>query len=251
MRGLAALLWCLLCAPVAAEPLVIATTGTFPPYLWEEGDSVRGFDIDLMDEICKRNGFECEYRIYPLTPGLEAVANGEADIALGGIGITVERQVYGYFTCPYTAGSTASVPIFARDRSVNLATARIAVFADSLSHQALIDEGYTAVPFDNLPDAIRSVLNGETDAFHGNRNSLPLVPGAADALVPIAFIEGTGRGAGFLVSADRPGLLATMNDSLAIFQRDGRLQQIADRWYGPGRFAPPDAGACSLGVAQL
>jgi ABC-type amino acid transport substrate-binding protein len=66
-----------------------------------------------MDEICRRNGFTCEYRAYAVRPGLEAVARGEADIALGGLGISQERESYGTFTCPYRQGNVSNVPIFA------------------------------------------------------------------------------------------------------------------------------------------
>lgn len=248
MRVFAAVFWLCLSLPAAAQNIVIATTGTFPPYLFEEGDNFSGFDIDLMNEVCRLNGFVCEYRAYPLMPGLEAVAHGEADIALGGIGISEDREVFGDFTCPYEQGNMSLVPIFALDPSVAPETARIAVLGDSLSHRSLEDAGYIAVPFDDLADAISSVLSGETDAYHGNPNSLPLVDGAEDRLVEIGVIESTGAGPAFLVSNARPRLLVALNDSFAVLHRDGGLQEIADRWFGPGQFvAPADIGVtCSV-----
>jgi ABC-type amino acid transport substrate-binding protein len=96
------------------------------------------------------------------------------------------------------------------------------------------------VPFDDLTSAVASVLTGETDAYHGNANSLALVDGAEERLVQIGAIEGQGSGAAFLVSAARPTACgADLNDSLAILHRDGRLQEMGDRWFGPGRYAPP------------
>ena len=244
------LLWCALGAPAAAQTLIIATTGTFPPYLYEEGDSFSGFDIDLMDEICRMHGYTCEYRAYPVLPGLEAVANGEADIALGGLGISTEREAYGTFTCPYRQGNVSNVPIFALSASVDPATARIAVLGDSLSHQALIDGGYTAIPFDDLASAITSVLTGEADAYHGNPNSLGLVDGAGEKLVEIGSIQGRGSAAAFLVSSARPRLVALLNDSFAILHRDGQLQDMGDRWFGPGRFAPPNNVGVDCGMVM-
>lgn len=239
MRLWVALFWLLMGGSAAAQTLTIATTGTFPPFLWEEGETVSGFDIDLMDEICRRNGYDCEYRVYALMPGLEAVARGEADIALGGIGISGEREAFGDFTCPYEAGSISLVPIFATDPDIDLATARIAVLADSLSHRDLVALGYTAVPFPDLAEAITSVLTGQTDAYHGNPNSLSLVTGASDRLVQVGVVESSGTGPAFLVTSSRPRLLAMMNDTLSVLHRDGGLQDIADRWFEPGRYAPP------------
>jgi polar amino acid transport system substrate-binding protein len=234
----AAVLWLGLAVPVQGESVVIATTGTFPPYLWEDGQ-VRGFDIDLMDEICRRRGLDCTYTIHALLPGLEAVARGDADVALGGIGISEEREAYGDFTCPYEAGGQVRVPILARDEGVDPATARIAVLGGSLSHRSLQEEGYAAVPFDDLESAIRSVLTGETDAYHGNRGSLDLVPGANRQLVEIGAIESSGTGPAFLVSSARPRLLAAINDTLAVLHRDGHLEDIARPWFAPGSFDAP------------
>lgn len=250
MRALAAFVWFLSCGAAAGQEVVIATTGTFPPYLYEEGERFSGFDIDLMDEICRRNGLECVYRAYPVGPGLEAVARGEADVAIGGLGISDEREALGDFTCPYRPGNLARVPIFALDPSIDPAAARIAVLGDSLSHRTLVDEGYQAVPFDDLASAITSVLSGETDAYHGNRDSLALVAGVEESLIEIGAIESVGQGAAFLVSSSRPRLLALLNDSFAILLREGRLQEIGDRWFGPGEYRAPDAIGINCGIVM-
>lgn len=245
MRLWPLLLGIVLGAPAGAQSVTIATTGTFPPHLWEEGE-IRGFDIDLMDEICLRNGWDCTYRIYALMPALEAIARGEADVALGGLGISSERETFGDFTCPYEQGGLAEVPIFARDASVDPATARIAVLADSLSHGDLDERGYTAVPFDDLASAITSTLAGDTDAFLGNRNSLELVDGASDQLTVIGTVETRSAGAAFLVSHAQPRLLTAINDTLSVLNRDGQLDAMAAKWYAPGAYDAPDymADAC-------
>lgn len=240
----------LLSAPAAAQTVVIATTGTFPPYLFEEGARPTGFDIDLMDEICRRRGFECEYRIFPLIPGLEAVARGEADIALGGLGITAEREAYGRFTCPYRGGRLATIPILALDRTVSPEAARIAVLGDSLTHRALSEQGYTAIPFEDLESAIRAVLSGQTDAFAGNTGTLDLVDGAAQQLVVIGSVDSSSNGAGFLVAASDVWLLSTLNDSIHTLNLDGTLLELSDKWFGAGRFSPPDSVNCIFVSAE-
>lgn len=248
MRVLATLLICLITGAASAQTLTIATTGTFPPYLFEEGERPTGFDIDLMDEICRINRFECDYVIYPLREGLEAVQRGQADIALGGIGITEDREVYGDFTCAYRRSDFTSAPIFALDPNIDLSTARIAVMADTQLQVGLEAQGFTAVPYEDLEGAIRSVLSGETDAYHGNGNSLPLVDGAQEQLIVVGEVEGDGGGVGFLVAADQPRLLAIVNDSLGLLARDGALQEMADDWFGVGEFQPPEDMSINCGA---
>lgn len=243
-------LW-IVATQATAQTVVIATTGTFPPYLYEETDPLEGLDIDLMDEICRRNGFDCQYEIYALQPGLEAIANGRADVALGGIGIIAEREVYGYFTCPYRAGSAVNVPIFAPDPSVEIQTARIAVLGSSLGQRALEAQGLTPVPFDSLAGAIQSVLDGETEAYWGNPNSLGLVAGAANRLEIVGYVPSQSGGSGFLVTASKPWLLNRIDSSLRDFQRDGTLRGIGEAWFGPGNFAEPDGMDCTFLSAGL
>ena len=250
MRALVVLITLLLGGPLAAQSLVIATTGTFPPYLFEEGEHPTGFDIELMDELCRRNGFTCEYRIYPLLPGLEAVARGEADIALGGIGITAEREAYGNFTCPYRGGRVVEAPIFALNPNVQVENARIAVLGDSLAHRDLEREGLTAIPFDSLQAAIQSVLSGETDAYTGNTNSLALVEDASGRMVVIGSIQSRSAGAGFLVSAAQPRLLTAMNDTLLAMIRDGSLARLSTPWFGPASASLPTELDCVFVSAQ-
>jgi polar amino acid transport system substrate-binding protein len=72
--------------------------------------------VDLWEAIAERMAVETEYTVYETTPDLlEAVRQGEVDVAIAGISITTEREASGLdFSYPvYQAG----VQLVTRDRS--------------------------------------------------------------------------------------------------------------------------------------
>jgi ABC-type amino acid transport substrate-binding protein len=52
----------LLCAgPALAQNVRIEGTGHFPPYLDTQSGGMTGFDVEVMAEVCRRNGWSCSY----------------------------------------------------------------------------------------------------------------------------------------------------------------------------------------------
>ena len=77
-----------------------------PPFVIQTNGEFQGFSIDLLDQIARRAGFN-----YVLQPTdtvedlLNAVAHGQADLAIAGISITSTREQSVDFSYPmYTAG---------------------------------------------------------------------------------------------------------------------------------------------------
>ena len=79
----------------AAETLKIATK-SFEPFVFVDRSArppVKGYSIELWNDIAEDLGIESEFVVYETTKGiLEAVQSGEADIGISGITITKERE---------------------------------------------------------------------------------------------------------------------------------------------------------------
>ncbi len=85
-----------LCAPlrVVIKPLV--------PFVFADGDTYRGFSIDLWQEIADRMGRDYEYLyVDTVTEQLDAVRAGRGDLAITGTTITKEREQTLDFSLPY------------------------------------------------------------------------------------------------------------------------------------------------------
>jgi polar amino acid transport system substrate-binding protein len=79
---------------VVIKPLV--------PFVFAEGDTYRGFSIDLWQEMAARMGRDYEYLyVDTITEQLDAVQQGRADLGITGITITKEREQTLDFSLPY------------------------------------------------------------------------------------------------------------------------------------------------------
>lgn len=77
-------------------------TKPIEPFVIKEGDHWVGFSIDLWDEIARRLGVPYEWvEVKTVTDQLDAVEQGEADIAIAGISMTPEREKLVDFSHPY------------------------------------------------------------------------------------------------------------------------------------------------------
>ena len=87
---------CLVVVPKsAAESLKIATK-SFEPFVFFDPSAsppVKGYSIELWNDIARDLAIESEFVVYETTPAiLEAVQSGQADIGISGITITEERE---------------------------------------------------------------------------------------------------------------------------------------------------------------
>ena len=82
--------------------IIVGTSTPYEPmeYIDEDGDIV-GYDIDIADAIAKEIGVDVEIKDMDFDDLLDAVANGEIDIAIAAITITIERSEKVLFSNPY------------------------------------------------------------------------------------------------------------------------------------------------------
>ncbi|MCP0913016.1 MULTISPECIES: transporter substrate-binding domain-containing protein [Legionella] len=83
-------------------PLRVALNRFSPPFVMQGAhEQLFGFDVAMMNAICKILERECQFRVMSFNQLLNAVVNKEADVAVGSIGITAERAALVNFSLPY------------------------------------------------------------------------------------------------------------------------------------------------------
>ncbi len=85
----------------------------YNPFVFYEKDKLSGFDIDLLDMICRTNNLKCSIEIVSFQEVLNALKEGRADIGMGAIYVTDERKKFINFTSPYL--KTGLVYVFRSD----------------------------------------------------------------------------------------------------------------------------------------
>jgi cyclohexadienyl dehydratase len=117
MRGLAlfiAAAWAAFAAPALADGsrldailerhvLKVGTTGDYRPFtaLDKGTGEYSGFDIEMARSLAEALGVSVAFA--PTTWGglAKGLADGEFDIAMGGVSVTLDRQKIGFFSAPY------------------------------------------------------------------------------------------------------------------------------------------------------
>lgn len=83
-------------------PLRVALVGFAPPFVMQShSNQFYGFDIEIMEYVCKRLERRCEYMPMTFENLLPTLIAQKADVAIGGIIITLKRSRVVRFSTPY------------------------------------------------------------------------------------------------------------------------------------------------------
>nr|WP_184663089.1 transporter substrate-binding domain-containing protein [Texcoconibacillus texcoconensis] len=85
------------------ETLVVATDTNYVPFEFmnEETGEMEGFDIDLIDELSDRVGFDYELEVVEFDGIVAGMGSGRYDIGIAGMTITEDRAEEFDFSIPY------------------------------------------------------------------------------------------------------------------------------------------------------
>jgi len=107
---IAALVMVLSMTTAMAETIIVATNPEYPPFEYVEGEDIVGYDIDMIEAIDEKAGFEVEYETMNFDAVIAAVATNYNTIGVSGISITDERKLSVLFSDGYiNAGLVAIV----------------------------------------------------------------------------------------------------------------------------------------------
>ena len=162
---------------VSAAPVeyTVGTGATYRPFEFQTPNKeIVGFDIDLMKEIAKAQGFKVKFVNTLWGVIFESVKNGDRDIIMSGITITPQRQANVDFSYPYFAAH--QLILTQKDLKVNslkdLKGKNIAVCANSagdvVSSKAFGKASPNIKRFDNTPLALEELNAGGGDAAVGD-----------------------------------------------------------------------------------
>ena len=88
--------------PMQKAKIKVAISADFKPFeYYDENGKLTGFDVDLMNYIGERIGFDIEFVNMSFDKLIPAVVNGEVNCAISAITITKERESVIDFSNPY------------------------------------------------------------------------------------------------------------------------------------------------------
>ncbi|RUR20702.1 transporter substrate-binding domain-containing protein [Legionella sp. km535] len=196
-----------------------------------------GFNIDLMNEICKRIKEDCVYKAITFNNELAELQDGTVDLEFTQIPITNDPTGNYLFSLPYLISDGQFVTLSNNKLNAisDLKNKRIGVITDTL-YQILLNSNYDdglITRYSNFPDMISALENNKIDAvFINNHLAHYMVYNASLDIKMIGNKIPIGEGYGILGLQTNKALIDKVNTALLSMESDGTYLNIYTLYFG-------------------
>ena len=228
----------------AADKLVIATEGAYPPFNFIAPDgSLKGFDVDIADALCKAMGVDYTLVVQEwdgMIPGLLAK---KYDVIVASMSITEERKKAVSFAGPYyqvparfVARKGSGLEISKTGlKGKRVGVQRASTYANYLNgeYRGIVDIVY----YDTVENHNLDLLSGRLDAvlaqaiFMGKWLETPSAKDFEVVGEPVWDVKYIGEGAGIAVRKQDTQLRDKIDQALKTIVANGTHKRIADSYF--------------------
>jgi putative amino-acid transport system substrate-binding protein len=223
----------------AATEVKVGMSGRYFPFTFVKQDKLQGFEVDMWDEIGKRNDYKIEYVTANFSGLFGRLETGRIDTISNQITMTEERKAKYLFADPYVVDG-AQITVRKGNDSIkgidDLAGKTVAVNLGSNFEQLLRkydkDGKINIKTYDTGIE--HDVALGRSDAFVMDRlSALELIKKTGLPLElagePFETIQNAWP---FVNSEKGQKLQAEVNKALAEMRADGTVEKISVKWFG-------------------
>ncbi|NPV92923.1 MAG: basic amino acid ABC transporter substrate-binding protein [Firmicutes bacterium] len=229
-------------APAPAKVKIkVGSDTTFAPleFIDDKGKPA-GFDIDLINEVCKEANLEPEIQTLPFDGLIAGLKSGQIDVAISSMTITDERkQAINFSDVYYHSGLSVSVQ--AKNETIkgfaDLKGKRIAVQSGTTGEsEAKKVEGAKVRSFTNSDQTFMELKNGGVDAVINDYPVTAYFIAQGNADVKIVGERLTSEDYGIAVTKNNADLVTKINEGLKKVKQNGKFAEFYKKWFGE---APP------------
>ncbi len=223
---------------LADGKIVVASNVAYPPFEFAPRKGPKGFDIDLMDEVADRAGFEVEYRNVQFDGILRGLGTDLFDAAISGMTITDTRRQQVDFSDPYYDVDEALVVQAGSEieSTGDLAEEALGVQLGTLGQAEageILDAGDVKEvrTYRTIEEAFAALENG---VVSGVVYDLPAAQEEVDdseEALKVAEVIPTGTQYGIALPKESR-LIEPVNEALAEIKEDGTYEEIYEKWIG-------------------
>lgn len=221
--------------------LIIAVTATLAPFSFQKDNRIVGYDIDMIVEFCKEQGYSLEIMDVEPAASIVALSTGKVDMVAGCLTITEERKQSVDFATPnYEGGVVAVVPL-----EKNLPALGVPKYSKvselegktlgALTGTAFFEKAAPYIP--NMKSLYFNDLVGETEAVRTGKVEAILLDEPVARLLTaqiseLAIIEEPVEKDryGFALAKGSP-LTEEINAVIKEFREDGTLSKLEEKWF--------------------
>lgn len=207
-------------------PLEIAVDNFSPPFVSRGANNqIYGFDIAMMDAVCRIIDRTCVYRPMVFAKLINAVVEKKTSLALGAIIITAERAEKVNFTLPYLVSKSVFIGRVGSNKNVfhldSLNGQSIGAQIGSVYPQVINSLGIInpkIVLFNSPEEIVEGLLAKEIDYGIMDAPAAMYWQSQASELVLVGAPFEYGFGLGIAVGKEDASLLGDINRALLIYQ---------------------------------
>lgn len=219
--------------------LKIAADRNSPPFVMRGAhDQVFGFDIDMMEHLCKILGRTCQYNLMPFQNIIGAVENKSSDIGIGCITITLERAKTVTFSIPYLLSYAQYIGTkeytdkkfdtsYLNNKKVGIEAGSI--FKDIINNLEI--PNVKIIEYNRLSSIIAALQNKNIDfALMDSITAIYWQNQSNKQLVALGKPFLYGFGFGIAVNKNEPQLLEQINTAILEYQNNGSFQKAYNEY---------------------
>jgi len=243
-------------APTPAKVVVVGTDAAYAPFESqnEKGDIV-GFDIEVVQAIAAKAGFEVKFVNTPWEGIFNALGQGDRDMVVSAVTITEERKQTMDFSNPYfDAQQLIAVKEDSKvARFADLKNLKVGVQTGTTGDEAvskLLGKTSTDIKrFESTPLALKELESGGVDAVVADNGVVIhyVANNPGGKFKTVADAEFVPEQYGIALKKGNTELLDKVNQGLTAIKADGTYDRIFGKYFGP---APAAAAATPAPAAS-
>ena len=223
----------------ARGTLVCGTLTTTEPLGFQDPQTrqIVGFDVDMCNAIAKRLGLKMEHKGLSVEARIPELSLGRVDLVSAALGYTKERAQQVDFTASHyqvpirvMVKKASNINNFAQLEGKRVSAVKSAT-TEIFARRGLPKT--EIVSFQDGPAAFLAFMQGKVDGFSTSETAgmryLAETQGQGAYINDSLAWEPTALG----VKKNEPALLAAVNNALEGMEKDGEIDAIWNKWYGP------------------
>jgi arginine transport system substrate-binding protein len=222
-----------------AQELTVGTANYAPPFEIRANtlNQFIGFDIDLMNALCKRINRECKYVGLPFDQLFARLAEGSIDLAIAAIAITPERESRFLFSTPYLEANgqfitvkTSNINTIEDIRGKKVGTLKGTIYKPLLMAQFL--KNLQILEYNDVPQLYHSLDTGETDVVVDAEPTVAYwTANSANNFKTVGKPFSLGVGLGMMIGLGNLQLVNNINSAFEQMLADGSYLKIYNLYF--------------------
>ncbi len=239
-------------APAPAKVIVVGTDAAYAPFESQnEQGQIVGFDIEVVQAIAAKAGFEVKFVNTPWEGIFNELQQGGRDMLVSAITITEERRQTMDFSDPYfdaaqliAVKADSAVASFADLKTLKVGV-QTGTTGDEVVSQLLGKTNTNVRRFESTPLALKELEAGGVDAVVADNGVVRhyVANNAAGGFKTVSDPAFVPEQYGIAVRKGNAELLAQVNEGLKAIRADGTYDRIHAKYFGAPAAPAPAAAA--------